>query len=111
MTSTAREVAHDQHAHPDNRFYLKIGVYLVVLTILEVLAYVAEVNHWVGLGTAALVIGILSAAKFVLVVMFYMHLKFDSKMFTGIFVFPAVLGTLVIVSLWLLYHVVHPLVR
>jgi cytochrome c oxidase subunit IV len=111
MTSTAREISHDQHAHPDNKFYLKIGVYLVILTVFEVLAYVAEVNHWVGLGTAALVIAILSAAKFILVVMFYMHLKFDSKVFTGIFVFPAILGTLVIVSMYLLYHVVHPLIR
>jgi cytochrome c oxidase subunit IV len=111
MTSTAREISHDQHAHPDNRFYLKIGAYLFVLTVLEVVAYVAEVNHWVGLGTAAILIGILSAAKFVLVVLFYMHLKFDSKVFSGIFVFPAVLGVLVIVSLYMLYHVVHPLIR
>lgn len=112
MTSTAREISHDQHSHPDNRFYLKIGVYLFVLTIFEVLAYVGEdVWHVLPSGIAALIIAVLSAAKFVLVVLFYMHLKFDSKVFSGIFVFPAILGTLVIVSLYLLYHVVHPLIR
>jgi cytochrome c oxidase subunit IV len=111
MTSTTREVAHDQHAHPDNWFYIKIGIYLFVLTILEILVYVAEVQHWVSLTLAAVVIAALSAAKFLLVVLFYMHLKFDSKVYSGTFLFPAVLGTLVISSLYLLYHVVHPLVR
>ena len=47
--------------------------------------------------------------KFVLVVMFYMHLKYDSKIFTGIFLFPFALATLVIVGLTILYHVLHPL--
>ena len=51
----------------------------------------------------------LSAAKFVLVVMFYMHLKYDSKMFTGVFIFPMALAALVIGGLTILYHVLHPL--
>jgi cytochrome c oxidase subunit IV len=58
---------------------------------------------------AAPLILVLSAAKFILVVMFYMHLKYDSRAFTGIFIFPFTLGVLVIVSLILLYHVLHPL--
>jgi cytochrome c oxidase subunit IV len=112
MTSTAREIAHDQHTHPSNRFYIIIGVYLFLLTVLEVAVYVAEdIYHVLAAGPAALVIAILSAAKFVLVVLFYMHLKYDSKVYSGVFVFPAVLGTLVIGSLWLLYHIVHPLIR
>jgi len=41
--------------------------------------------------------------------MFFMHLKYDSKVFTGIFLFPFALATLVIVSLFLLYHLLHPL--
>jgi cytochrome c oxidase subunit 4 len=55
------------------------------------------------------IVMVVSAAKFVLVVMFYMHLKYDSKVFTGVFIFPMALATLVIGGLWLLYHVVHPL--
>jgi cytochrome c oxidase subunit 4 len=47
--------------------------------------------------------------KFVLVVAFYMHLKYDSKLFTGIFLFPLALGTLVICALTILYHVLAPL--
>jgi hypothetical protein len=36
-----------------------------------------------------------------------MHLKFDNKLFTGIFVFPAMLGCLVIGGMILLFHVLH----
>ena len=31
--------------------------------------------------------------------MFYMHLKQDSKLFTGVFVFPLMIATVVIVAL------------
>ena len=49
---------------------------------------------------------LLSAAKFALVAMFYMHLKQDSKLFSGIFVFPLIIATIIIVSLMVLmaYH-------
>ncbi len=105
MTSETREVIHDQHTHPSNKFYLAIGAALILLTVLEVLGYLGETSNVYPAGTAALIIGVLSAVKFVLVVMFYMHLKFDSKVFTGIFIFPALLGTLVIVGLFMLFHV------
>jgi cytochrome c oxidase subunit IV len=49
---------------------------------------------------------LLSAAKFALVAMFYMHLKQDSKLFSGVFVFPLIIATIIIVSLMVLmaYH-------
>jgi heme/copper-type cytochrome/quinol oxidase subunit 4 len=51
---------------------------------------------------------LLSAAKFALVAMFYMHLKQDSKLFSGIFVFPLIIATVIILSLMVLtaYHFV-----
>jgi cytochrome c oxidase subunit IV len=107
MTSETREVAHNQHAHPTNWFYIKVGIWLFVLTVLEVIGYIAEVNHWVSPGFAATFILLLSAGKFVLVVMLYMHLKFDHKLFTGTFVFPALLGVLVIGSMILLFGPIH----
>ncbi|HEX2095451.1 MAG TPA: cytochrome C oxidase subunit IV family protein [Longimicrobiaceae bacterium] len=101
MTSETREIIHDQHAHPTNRFYIVIGGILILLTVLEILGYVGETRGVFSQGTAALVIGVLSAAKFFAVVAYYMHLKFDSRIFTGIFLFPAMLGTLVIVGLYM----------
>lgn len=107
MSSETREIVHDQHSHPDRGFYIKIGVVLLVATALEVVGYIGEVRHWYSPGLAAVIILSLSAVKFVLVVAFYMHLKFDHKLFTGIFLFPALLGTLVIGSMILLFGVLH----
>ena len=108
MSSETREIMHDQESHPvhGTRTYWIIGAILFVVTALEILAYYIEGT----LGFAAVpVILALSAIKFVLVVMFFMHLKYDSNVFTGIFMFPFALGTLIIVSLYLLYHLLHPL--
>lgn len=107
MTSETREIVHDQHSHPGWRFYAVIGVILLVFTALEILGYIGETKHWYSSGAAALIILVLSAVKFFSVVAYYMHLKFDNKLFTGIFVFPAVLATLVIGGMILLFHVVH----
>lgn len=107
MTSETREIAHDQHSHPTNRFYLVIGAWLIGLTVLEVIGYMGEVNGTLAPGAAAAIILLLSAVKFLLVVAMYMHLKFDHKLFTGIFVFPALLGVLVIGSMILLFGVLH----
>jgi len=107
MTSATREIAHVQHSHPDRAFYIKIGVVLIVATVFEVIAYIGESKEYYSGGVAALLILSLSAIKFVLVVAMYMHLKFDNKLFTGIFIFPAMLGTLVIGSMILLFNVLH----
>ena len=42
---------------------------------------------------------LLSAVKFALVAMFYMHLKQDSKLFSGVFVFPLMIAAVIIVAL------------
>jgi hypothetical protein len=49
---------------------------------------------------------LLSAIKFALVAMYYMHLKNDSKLFSGVFVFPLVIAAVVILALIALqaYH-------
>ena len=107
MTSETREIVHDQHSHPGLGFYLVIGGILIGFTVLEILGYVGETKHMYSSGAAAAIILVLSAVKFFSVVAYYMHLKFDNKLFTGIFVFPAVLGTLVIGGMILLFHVVH----
>jgi cytochrome c oxidase subunit IV len=61
-------------------------VVLTILTAIEIAAYYVE--DQLG-GIAAPLILVLSAAKFILVVMFYMHLKYDSRAFTGIFSSPS----------------------
>jgi cytochrome c oxidase subunit 4 len=107
MSSESREVQHNQHAHPTNRFYLVIGAVLIGLTVLEVIGYLGEESGALPTGAATSIILILSAAKFLLVVALYMHLKFDHKLFTGIFVFPALLAVLVISGMIFLFGPLH----
>lgn len=102
----AAETAGESH-HPGPAVYVKIGIILFVLTGLEVAAY--EIAHRGGAMGAFLkpivvpVLLLLSAAKFALVAMYYMHLKQDSKLFSGLFVFPLIIATVVIVSLIALF--------
>ncbi len=101
--------AHGEHAHPTWQLYVSIAVILFVLTALEVGAYeIAE--RGVGGAFGAFVSGmvdeillVLSAAKFALVAMFYMHLKQDSKIFSALFVFPIIIAIVVILALFALF--------
>ncbi len=106
--STAQQ--QEQH-HPTPGTYAKIGLLLFVLTALEVGLYEGTYGSNAGGLGASLepffvpLLLLLSAVKFALVAMYYMHLKFDSKIFTGIFIFPAALAILVIGGLYILQQV------
>jgi len=95
------------HSHPGPAMYVKIGVMLFILTALEVGLY--ELAHRGGGLQAVLkpmlvpLLLILSAGKFALVAMYYMHLKQDSKLFSGLFVFPLIIAAVIIVSLIALF--------
>ena len=96
-----------ERSHPGPGLYVKIGIVLFVLTALEVAAY--EVAHRPGALGSFLqpilvpVLLLLSAGKFALVAMYYMHLKQDSKLFSGLFVFPLIIAAVIIVSLIALF--------
>jgi hypothetical protein len=47
-------------------------------------------------------------AKFILVAMFYMHLKQDSKLFSGLLIFPIIIAVTIIFALIFLFAVRHP---
>jgi cytochrome c oxidase subunit 4 len=69
------------HAHPSAAEYLKIGAILVVVTSIEVALY------YVGMSETALVAVMmpLSWLKFILVVLWFMHLRFDNPFFRQLF--------------------------
>ena len=98
--------------HPSAGIYVKIGIVLFVLTALEVGLYEFTYGEHAGATGVALqpffvpLLLTLSAAKFALVAMYYMHLKQDSRLFTGVFVFPLIIAVVTIVALILLeaYH-------
>ena len=89
----------EEHQHPSVDVYLRVAAALVILTVLEVGVFYVPQFHPVLVP----VLLVLSAAKFALVVMFYMHLKADSKLFTFLFGAPLLLAVGVMVALLFLF--------
>jgi cytochrome c oxidase subunit 4 len=98
-----------EHTHPSSGVYVKIGVVLFVLTALEVGLYEFTYGEHSGVTGHALqpffvpLLLALSAAKFALVAMFYMHLKFDHRLFSWLFVVPMVVIALIVMALLKLF--------
>ena len=103
--ATPTTAADEEHTHPSSGVYVKIGLVLFVLTALEVGLYEFTYGEHAGSTGHALqpffvpLLLALSAAKFALVAMFYMHLKQDHRLFSGVFVFPLIIATVVILAL------------
>lgn len=75
--------AHDELAdHPSPRKYVFIGIVLAIITAIEVAIFYIEMPT--GLLVTSLIV--LSLGKFGLVVAWFMHLKFDSRLFRFLFV-------------------------
>ncbi len=89
----------NEHAHPPTSTYLAIAAILTVITLVEVgVFYVPAFHPYI-----APVLLSLSATKFALVVMFYMHLKMDNRLFTIIFTGPLLLAGALIIALMFLF--------
>jgi cytochrome c oxidase subunit 4 len=82
-SSVTPEATHEPgHAHPSDLKYIKIAAILAVLTAAEVSTYFFDMS------TSALVAMLIPimVLKFGIVAGYFMHLKFDSPLFTRMFV-------------------------
>ncbi len=84
-------VAAEGHAHPGPRQYVLIAVVLCVLTGFEVAASYTDINS----NLLIAILGVMAAAKFVLVCAWYMHMKQDSPFFRRMFVIGLIGATIV----------------
>jgi cytochrome c oxidase subunit 4 len=86
----AGHVTDDAHAekHPGALEYAQIGVILAVVTAIEVAIYYVGLSHT----TLVLALIVLSAFKFTLVVLWFMHLKFDNRLFSSMFLIGLLLA-------------------
>ena len=95
----------EEHAHPGPKTYIKIAVILTAITAVEVLVfYVDSLKSYL-----VPILAVLSAIKFYLVAAYYMHLKFDSKIFTRLLVGGIVLAFGIMLWLLALYTFAHPI--
>ncbi len=104
--------AHGEHApgehapgehghHPTAKMYVMIGVILTIITAVEVAAY--YIPAWEGSAIYVPSMLLLSAVKFTTVVMFYMHLKYDHKLFRALFTGPFVIAFATLFGLMFLF--------
>lgn len=92
-----------EHEHPGPGEYIKIAIILAIVTAVEVGAYyVTGIPD--GILSAALLI--MMVIKFIMVGLWFMHLKFDSPLFRRLFITGIVLAlaiyTVVLVSFGML---------
>lgn len=91
-TSTTRHgPAHTDQSHPGPWVYIRIAVILAVVTAIEVALF------YLKLPDAALTSSLffLSIIKFALVVLYFMHLKFDARIFRRLFLVGLILAPIV----------------
>ena len=93
MTSASPDRAHAEHAGVGT--YVKVAVILTLVTALEFAAI------YIRALTPILVplLLVMSAAKFALVVLFFMHLRYESRVLTFLFTGPLVIAIAIVVAL------------
>jgi cytochrome c oxidase subunit 4 len=107
-------MAHDQQAavaphggsraheggHASVKTYVNVAVVLAVITAIEVATlYVPGIPGWL-LVTSLLA---MSAAKFILVVGFFMHLRYDGAIMRSLFIGPLLIAICIILALMALF--------
>ncbi len=96
---------HREGAHPTAATYVKVALLLAVLTAIEFGVFYLDIPNPVLITVFLL----LSMVKFALVILFYMHLKFDSRLFSGLFIGGLVLAVTVSVALMAIFQVLTAL--
>jgi cytochrome c oxidase subunit 4 len=93
------EILPPPEGHPTAMTYIQVGAILAVVTAVEVAVYYVDVLE----GALVAILLVLSAMKFALVALWFMHLRFDSPilsvLFTGGLVLVAALFAVVLASL------------
>jgi len=90
-----------EHAHPTWSTYWKVALILFFITVAEVWAY--YIPSFVASRAFVPTLLILSALKFAIVVMFYMHLKYDHRLFRVLFTGPLMVAALTLLGLMFLF--------
>ncbi|MBV8983591.1 MAG: cytochrome C oxidase subunit IV family protein [Acidimicrobiia bacterium] len=77
--------------YPDEWQYIKVALVLFAITMVEVAIY-----YWTGFEKGVITLMVfMMIAKFSIVALYFMHLRFDSKLFRRLFVTGIVLAVVV----------------
>jgi caa(3)-type oxidase subunit IV len=100
-TNHSGTLEHD-HAPASSSVYIRIFVVLAIVTAIEVAVSFLPNTGVIGFVQVAVLL-VLSFIKGLLVVMYFMHLKFDSRWFTTLFVSGFAIATLMMILFLLLF--------
>lgn len=94
---------HDHaHAHhPGWKTYVVVGLILTIITAVEVSAYYIPAWETSKIYVPSMLF--LSAIKFATVVLFYMHLKYDHRIFRALFTGPFLVAATTLIGLLFLF--------
>lgn len=93
-TRAELEAQEQRHGtHPGPKQYVAIAVVLAIVTGIEVLVYYWDQSNSVLVP----ILCVLALTKFTLVALWFMHLKFDARFFSAVFVFGLLLAVSVFV--------------
>ena len=100
--ATTHETEHGGGGHPSLKQYIVIAIMLFAITIVEfviIMDFPGEAEKVIAdaLGEPAttILLFLLSGIKFAIVILFYMHLKFDNRFFFWVFIAGMVLAVMV----------------
>jgi len=83
------------HEHASVRTYVRVATVLTLVTALEVgVIYIRALTPII-----VPLLLVMAAAKFALVVMFFMHLRYDTRALTTLFLGPLLIATLLGIAL------------
>jgi cytochrome c oxidase subunit IV len=88
------------HEHPSWKQYKWVALILTLITVFEVWVYYTPIKQTPAFVPMLL---IMSAVKFAIVVAFYMHLKYDHKLFRALFIGPLVIAMSTLLALLFLF--------
>ena len=90
----------EMHEHPTWKQYKWVALILTLITVVEVWIYYTPFKESPLFAPVLLV---MSAVKFAIVVMFYMHLKYDHKLFRALFTGPLIIAVSTLIALMFLF--------
>ena len=91
----------ETHEHPTWKQYKWVALILTLITVVEVWIY--YIPSFVASKLFVPSLLIMSAVKFAIVVLFYMHLKYDARLFRALFTGPLIIAVVTIISLLFLF--------
>ncbi len=113
--ATTHETEHAGGHHPSFMQYVVIAILLFAITIVEFLIILdfpgprgKVISEALGQPSTTILLFLLSGIKFGIVILFYMHLKFDNKLFFWVFIAGMALAVMVGLSLMGLFTAVQP---